>query len=94
MLYNMIALRLYTLALLSFDDHAAAQGRRLRFEPFPMCSDCVPREDILVPGVGFDLTTSYATAAIRYYNGSLENLGKVRDAWRHESETRMLTFTR
>ena len=52
-------------------------GRRPRFEPLPMCPDCVPREDILAPGIGFDLTTSYATAAIRYHDGTVENLVKV-----------------
>ena len=31
----------------------------------------------LAPGIGFDLTTSYATAAIRFYNGSIKDAGKV-----------------
>jgi hypothetical protein len=72
----MITLRYHTLVLLSFGAHVAALCHRPRFEPLPSCSDCVAREDILAPGIGFDLTTSYATAAIRYYNGSLENLGR------------------
>ena len=57
--------------------HVAAMGRRPRFEPLPICPDCVPREDILAPGIGFDLTTSYATAAIRYHDGTVKNLAKV-----------------
>ncbi len=73
----MIAL-IYTLsALLCLITHAAAMGRRPRFEPLPICQDCVPRKEILAPGIGFDLTNSYATAAIRYYHGSMENLCKV-----------------
>ena len=64
-------------ALICLSDHAAAMGRRPRFEPLPICADCVPREDILAPGIGFDLTNSYATAAIRYDDGSVENLAKV-----------------
>lgn len=53
-------------ALLFLCGHVAATGRRPRFEPLPKCSECVPPEDIVAPGVGFDLTTSYATTAIRY----------------------------
>ena len=71
--------QMYSLpALLLLITHvAAATGRRPRFEPLPMCPDCVPREDILAPGIGFDLTTSYAAAAIRYHDGTVENLVKV-----------------
>jgi len=62
---------------LCLTSNVAAMGRRPRFEPLPICEVCVPREDILAPGIGFDLTTSYGTAAIRYYDGSVETLGKV-----------------
>lgn len=80
----MIAL-MYTLsAMLCLIAHAAAMGRRPRFEPLPMCPDCVPRDDIWAPGIGFDLTISYATAAIRYYDGSVENLGKVGPTFLYE----------
>ena len=64
-------------ALLLTIGHVAATGRRPRFEPLPMCLDCVPYEEIVAPGIGFDLTTSYATAAIRYHDGTVENLVKV-----------------
>ena len=64
-------------ALLLTIGHVAATGRRPRFEPLPMCLDCVPYEEIVAHGIGFDLTTSYATAAIRYHDGTVENLVKV-----------------
>lgn len=54
-------------------------GRPLRFEPLPECSKCVSREDALAPGIGFDLADSYGTAAIRYHNLSIVNLGKVQN---------------
>lgn len=73
----MIALIYALSTLLYLSAHVAAIGRRPRFEPLPMCFDCVSREDILAPGIGFDLTTSYATVAIRYYDGTVENLAKV-----------------
>lgn len=73
----MIAHMYYLPALLSLIVHVAAMGRRPRFEPLPICPDCVPRKDILAPGIGFDLTTSYAAAAIRYHDGTVENLAKV-----------------
>ncbi|KAH8585747.1 hypothetical protein B0O99DRAFT_706830 [Bisporella sp. PMI_857] len=66
----------YVFSLLTVSAFAAT-GRRPRFEPLPPCSECVSVEDIQAPGIGIDLTTSYATAAIRYYNGSLVDLGKV-----------------
>ena len=51
----------YTMsALLCLTIPVAATGRRPRFEALPMCSDCVPRENILAPGFGFDLTTAYS----------------------------------
>lgn len=70
--------QMYSLpALLFLITHVGATERRPRFEPLPMCPDCVPRKDILAPGIGFDLTTSYAAAAIRYHDGTVENLVKV-----------------
>jgi len=52
-------------------------GRRHRMEPLPVCAECVPREDILTPGIGFDLADSYGTAAIRYNDKTIVNLGRV-----------------
>lgn len=46
-------------------------------EPLPVCAECVPREDILTPGIGFDLADSYGTAAIRYNDKTIVNLGRV-----------------
>ena len=63
--------------LLLQNQNVMAKGRRPRFEPLPRCSDCVPPDDIVAPGIGIDLTTSYATAAVRYHDGSVENLVKV-----------------
>lgn len=75
----MFRLMNHLLTLFSLSALAAA-GQRPRFEPLPICSKCVSREDILAPGTGFDLTASYGTAAIRYYNGSMVNLGRVRSS--------------
>jgi len=36
-----------------------AQPDKPRFEPTPICDDCVPRELIIAPGIGIDLTSSY-----------------------------------
>jgi len=55
-----------------------ASGPRPQFEPLPKCSGCWSREDMLLPGIGFSLTTSYATAAVLFHNGSLLDVGKVR----------------
>ncbi|EEH43165.2 uncharacterized protein PADG_07985 [Paracoccidioides brasiliensis Pb18] len=54
-----------------------AQGEDRNPEGLPICEKCVSREDILAPGIGFDIADSYGTAAIRYFNGSTENLAKV-----------------
>ena len=53
-------------------------GQPHRWEPLPKCSQCIARTDILAPGIGIDLTPSYGTAAIRYLDGSVMDLGKVR----------------
>ncbi|KUJ21438.1 uncharacterized protein LY89DRAFT_778968 [Mollisia scopiformis] len=42
-----------------------------------ICDGCVPRELVLAPGVGFDLSSPYGTAAIRYYNGTVVDIGRV-----------------
>lgn len=73
----MIALMYALSTLLCLSAHVTAMGRRPRFEPLPMCFDCVSREDILTPDIGIDLTTSYATVAIHYHDGTVENLAKV-----------------
>ena len=73
----MVLLSYFLSTLLFLSQDVIATARRPRFEPLPICSDCVPPEDIIAPGVGIDLTTSYATAAIRYYDGATENLAKV-----------------
>ena len=79
----MIPSTLLLITLFTRQDIVTA-GRRPRFEPLHVCPDCVPREDIVAAGVGFDLTTSYATAAIRFHDGSIESLVKVRQwlSWR------------
>ncbi|OJD18070.1 hypothetical protein AJ78_01900 [Emergomyces pasteurianus Ep9510] len=43
----------------------------------PECEECIPQADILAPGIGFDITDSYGTAAVRYHNGSVANLARV-----------------
>jgi hypothetical protein len=76
MTFSMIGFQSRFLALLLLAVFVMA-GRRPRFEPLPECSECVSREDALAPGIGFDLTDSYGTTAIRYNNMSIVNLGKV-----------------
>lgn len=76
MTFSMIGYRYQLLAVLVLAVLVTA-GRRHRFEPLPECTECVSREDALAPGIGFDLTDSYGTAAIRYNNTSIVNLGKV-----------------
>lgn len=58
--------------------YSASMGRRPRFEPLPMCFDC------LTPDIGIDLTTSYATVAIHYHDGTVENLAKVGSIFLYE----------
>lgn len=38
--------------------HCGKPGKP-RWEPLPVCQDCVSPELIIAPGVGFDLTPSY-----------------------------------
>lgn len=73
----MIALGQCILALFALTFCVAA--RPPRFEPFPNYSNCAQRDDDLAPAIGFHITTSYATAAVRYHDGSMANLGKVGD---------------
>ena len=42
-----------------------------------ICSDCIPRERIVAPGIGIDLTSTYGTVAIRYHNLSVVDVGRV-----------------
>ncbi|KAF8532790.1 hypothetical protein BDD12DRAFT_810696 [Trichophaea hybrida] len=42
-----------------------------------ICSSCVPDGLINAPGIGFDLGTSYGTAAVRFHNGSTINIAKI-----------------
>ncbi|KAH7409420.1 hypothetical protein BKA64DRAFT_397085 [Cadophora sp. MPI-SDFR-AT-0126] len=46
-------------------------------QPRVICEECVPRERILAPGVGFDLASSYATVAIRYQNRTVVDVGRI-----------------
>ncbi|KKZ64227.1 hypothetical protein EMCG_01452 [[Emmonsia] crescens] len=41
------------------------------------CSKCLTPEEVHGVGIGFDLSAAYGTAAIRYDNGSVVNVGKV-----------------
>ncbi|KAI9857448.1 MAG: hypothetical protein M1813_008198 [Trichoglossum hirsutum] len=43
----------------------------------PVCSACLPAEVHDAPGVGFDLTTTYATSAFHMYDGSIANAAGV-----------------
>ncbi|OCK74284.1 hypothetical protein K432DRAFT_409985 [Lepidopterella palustris CBS 459.81] len=54
--------------------YASTPGDRPRFGPLPRCAECVLRESIIAPGVGFDVTPSYGTAAVRFHNGSIVNV--------------------
>ncbi|KLJ06072.1 hypothetical protein EMPG_10516 [Blastomyces silverae] len=45
--------------------------------PRPLCSTCLTPEEVHAVGIGFDLSSSYGTAVIRYHNGSLVNVAKV-----------------
>ncbi|KAH7360409.1 hypothetical protein BKA65DRAFT_591473 [Rhexocercosporidium sp. MPI-PUGE-AT-0058] len=46
-------------------------------QPRYICDECVPRELILSPGIGFDLASSYATVAIRYQNQTVVDVGRI-----------------
>ncbi|KAL2074631.1 hypothetical protein VTL71DRAFT_8409 [Oculimacula yallundae] len=41
-----------------------------------ICDECVPKELIQAPGIGFDLSSSYATVAIRYPNQTIVDVGR------------------
>jgi hypothetical protein len=41
-----------------------ATSRKPRFEPLEPCDDCISRDVIVAPGIGFDLTTSYGCSFI------------------------------
>ncbi|CZR67395.1 uncharacterized protein PAC_17294 [Phialocephala subalpina] len=44
---------------------------------YRICNGCVPRELVHAPGIGIDLSSSYGTAAIRYHNGTVIDVGRV-----------------
>ncbi|PVH88932.1 hypothetical protein DL98DRAFT_508791 [Cadophora sp. DSE1049] len=46
-------------------------------QPRVICEECVPRELIHAPGIGFDLASSYATVAIRYHNRTIVDVGRI-----------------
>jgi hypothetical protein len=75
MTFSIIGFQSRFLALLLLAVFVTA-GRRHHFEPLPEGSECVSREDALAPGIGFDLTDSHGTAAIRYNNKAIVNLGR------------------
>ncbi|KAJ6190810.1 hypothetical protein N7519_000831 [Penicillium mononematosum] len=41
------------------------------------CDTCLPAKVHDAPGVGFDLTPSYGTAVVHYYNGTVVEIAKV-----------------
>ncbi|KAJ5984740.1 hypothetical protein N7481_006839 [Penicillium waksmanii] len=45
--------------------------------PRPRCETCLPVTIHDAPGVGFDLTPSYGTAVVHYYNGTVVEVGKI-----------------
>ncbi|PGH08911.1 hypothetical protein GX51_00968 [Blastomyces parvus] len=45
--------------------------------PRPLCSTCLTPEEVRAVGIGFDLSSSYGTAVIRYHDGSEVNVAKV-----------------
>lgn len=47
------------------------------FRPRISYQDILSNVSIITPGIGFDLTTSYGVAAVRYHNGSKVNIAKV-----------------
>lgn len=42
-----------------------------------ICKDCRSPEQMVAPGIGFDITHSYGTAAIRFQNGSNVFVGRI-----------------
>ncbi|KAG4442644.1 hypothetical protein IFR05_001900 [Cadophora sp. M221] len=46
-------------------------------QPRYICDECVPKELTLLPGIGFDLASSYATVAIRYQNRTVVDVGRM-----------------
>ncbi|KAJ5524102.1 hypothetical protein N7494_010752 [Penicillium frequentans] len=41
------------------------------------CETCLPAEVYDAPGVGFDLTTSYGTASVHYFNGTVVDVAQI-----------------
>ncbi|RGP69683.1 hypothetical protein FSPOR_4495 [Fusarium sporotrichioides] len=47
------------------------------FEPFPTCADCLPASVHNAPGIGFSLSLSSGTAAVHFYNGTVQNIASI-----------------
>ncbi|KAJ9211207.1 hypothetical protein DTO166G4_7233 [Paecilomyces variotii] len=45
--------------------------------PRPLCEICLPAQIHDAPGIGFDLTPSYGTASVHYYNGTVVELAYI-----------------
>ncbi|KAJ5984323.1 hypothetical protein N7481_006422 [Penicillium waksmanii] len=45
--------------------------------PRPKCETCLPADIYDAPGVGFDLTPSYGTSAVHYYNGTVVEVVQI-----------------
>ncbi|KAJ5397104.1 hypothetical protein N7509_005217 [Penicillium cosmopolitanum] len=45
--------------------------------PRPRCETCLPVDIYDAPGVGFDLTPSYGTSAVHYYNGTVVEVVQI-----------------
>ncbi|KAF2456045.1 hypothetical protein BDY21DRAFT_54994 [Lineolata rhizophorae] len=57
--------------------HAAALQADAHNYWLRLCTDCVPRELVHAPGVGFSLSTSSGTAAVRFHNGTIAPVARV-----------------
>ncbi|KAJ5885113.1 hypothetical protein N7495_009623 [Penicillium taxi] len=42
-----------------------------------LCEECLPTQIHDAPGIGFDLTFSYGTASVHYYNGTIAEVAKI-----------------
>ncbi|KAJ5492483.1 hypothetical protein N7453_010580 [Penicillium expansum] len=45
--------------------------------PRDLCETCLPSEIHDAPGVGFDLTPSYGTSAVHYFNGTVVEVAQI-----------------
>ncbi|OJD10309.1 hypothetical protein AJ78_08635 [Emergomyces pasteurianus Ep9510] len=62
--------------------------------PLPLCSKCLTREDSHALGIGFDLSTAYGTAVVRYPNGSVVNVAKIDASRAYQSMMKQLSEKR